>query len=208
MGYGEELIVRVLGVKKDETITLKYPSLPQPLTIVLLNIGTSDGINEKHHIKMFANNKFVGRAVCISKTLFRSKWLVYKLFSPELLNRIDEKIVFHTLDEDNVLSIVDLQLKELIDNLEKIDLSINITKRARKLLAKLGFHNEYGARNLRRTIQNYIEDSISELLLENKFVQGDKITVDVKKNEFIFSSKQKNNAQKRKKITNENPQNV
>jgi len=133
---------------------------------------------------------------------------VKNVFSPELLNRIDEKIVFHTLNEADVLSIVDLQLKELIYNLEKLDLNINITKRARKLLAKLGFHNEYGARNLRRTIQNYIEDSISELLLENKFVQGDKITVDVKKNEFTFSSKPKSNAQKRKKITNENPQKV
>ena len=95
--------------------------------------------------------------------------------------------------------------KELVYNLEKIDLNINITKRARKLLAKLGFHNEYGARNLRRTIQTYIEDSISELLLENKFVQGDRITVDVKKNEFTFSSKQKSDVQKRKIITNENP---
>jgi len=131
---------------------------------------------------------------------------VKNVFSPELLNRIDEKIVFHTLDQEDVLNIVDLQLKELIYNLEKIDLKINITKRARKLLAKLGFHNEYGARNLRRTIQNYIEDSISELLLENKFHDGDKITVDVKKNEFTFSSKQKSGAQKRKNIKKQNPQ--
>ena len=133
---------------------------------------------------------------------------VKNAFSPELLNRIDEKIVFHTLDENDVLSIVDLQLKELIFNLEKLNFDINVTKRARKLLAKLGFHNEYGARNLRRTIQNYIEDSISELLLENKFVQGDKITVDVKQNEFTFSSNKKNNVQNRKKSKNENPQKV
>ena len=133
---------------------------------------------------------------------------VKNAFSPELLNRIDEKIVFHTLDENDVLSIVDLQLKELIFNLEKLNFDINVTKRARKLLAKLGFHNEYGARNLRRTIQNYIEDSISESLLENKFAQGDKITVDVKQNEFTFSSNKKNNVQNRKKSKNENPQKV
>ncbi|MEE3196696.1 MAG: ATP-dependent Clp protease ATP-binding subunit, partial [Candidatus Neomarinimicrobiota bacterium] len=133
---------------------------------------------------------------------------VKNVFSPELLNRIDEKIVFHTLDENDVLSIVDLQLKELIFNLEKLNFDINVTKRAKKLLAKLGFHNEYGARNLRRTIQNYIEDSISELLLENKFVQGDKITVDIKQNEFTFSSNKKNNVQNRKKSKNENPQKV
>ena len=76
------------------------------------------------------------------------------------------------------------------------------------MLVKLGFHNEYGARNLRRTIQNYIEDSISELLLENKFVQGDKITVDVKQNEFTFSSNKKNIVKNRKKSKNENPQKV
>ena len=109
---------------------------------------------------------------------------------------------------DDVLSIVDSQLKELFYNLEKIGIDINITKRARKLLAKLGFHNEYGARNLRRTIQNYIEDSISELLLENKFIQGDKITVDIKKNEFTFSSNKINSAQKNKRIKDENPQKV
>ena len=133
---------------------------------------------------------------------------VKNVFSPELLNRIDEKIVFHTLNENDVLSIVDLQLNELVSNLEKIDLDINITKRARKLIAKLGFHNEYGARNLRRTIQNHIEDSISELLLENKFTKGDKITVDVKKNEFIFSSKNKSSSKNSKKVTNKNPQKI
>ena len=133
---------------------------------------------------------------------------VKNVFSPELLNRIDEKIVFHTLNENDVLSIVDLQLNELVSNLEKIDLDINITKRARKLIAKLGFHNEYGARNLRRTIQNHIEDSISELLLENKFTKGDKITVDVKKSEFIFSSKNKSSSKNSKKVTNKNPQKI
>ena len=133
---------------------------------------------------------------------------VKNVFSPELLNRIDEKIVFHTLNENDVLSIVDLQLNELVSNLEKIDLDINITKRARKLIAKLGFHNEYGARNLRRTIQNHIEDSISELLLENKFTKGDKITVDVKKSEFIFSSKKKSSSKNSKKVTNKNPQKI
>ena len=174
-------------------------------TIIIMtsNIGTKD-------IKDDSRYGFIEKSGAFDYENIKNVIIenVKNVFSPELLNRIDEKIVFHTLNEADVLSIVDLQLKELIYNLEKLDLNINITKRARKLLAKLGFHNEYGARNLRRTIQNYIEDSISELLLENKFVQGDKITVDVKKNEFTFSSKPKINAQKRKKITNENPQKV
>jgi len=112
---------------------------------------------------------------------------VKNVFSPELLNRIDDTIVFHTLDENDVLNIIDLQLMELIENLQKMEIKITISKRARKLLVKRGFHEEYGARNLRRTIQNSLEDPISELLLENKFAYGDKITVDSKKDELIFS---------------------
>ena len=174
-------------------------------TIIIMtsNLGTKD-------IKSDSRYGFIEKSDAFDYENIKNLIIdnVKNAFSPELLNRIDEKIVFHTLDENDVLSIVDLQLKELIFNLEKLNFDINVTKRARKLLAKLGFHNEYGARNLRRTIQNYIEDSISELLLENKFVQGDKITVDVKQNEFTFSSNKKNNVQNRKKSKNENPQKV
>ena len=174
-------------------------------TIIIMtsNLGTKD-------IKSDSRYGFIEKSNAFDYENIKSIIIknVKNVFSPELLNRIDEKIVFHTLDENDVLSIVDLQLKELVHNLEKLNYDINVTKRARKLLTKLGFHNEYGARNLRRTIQNYIEDSISELLLENKFVQGDKITVDVKQNEFTFSSNQKRNVHKRKKSKNENPQKV
>jgi len=174
-------------------------------TIIIMtsNLGTKDIKNDSRYGFIKKSNAFDYENI---KNLIIDN--VKNVFSPELLNRIDEKIVFHTLDENDVLNIVDLQLKELVFNLEKLNFDINVTKRARKLLVKLGFHNEYGARNLRRTIQNYIEDSISELLLENKFVQGDKITVDVKQNEFTFSSNKKNNVKKRKKSKNENPQKV
>jgi len=174
-------------------------------TIIIMtsNLGTKDIKNDSRYGFIKKSDAFDYENI---KNLIIDN--VKNVFSPELLNRIDEKIVFHTLDKNDVLSIVDLQLKELVFNLEKLNFDINVTKRARKLLVKLGFHNEYGARNLRRTIQNYIEDSISELLLENKFVQGDKITVDVKQNEFTFSSNKKNNVQNRKKSKNENPQKV
>ena len=174
-------------------------------TIIIMtsNLGTKD-------IKSDSRYGFIKKTDGFDYENIKSTIIenVKNVFSPELLNRIDEKIVFHTLGMDDVLSIVDLQLKELFYNLQKIGIDINITKRARKLLAKLGFHNEYGARNLRRTIQNYIEDSISELLLENKFIQGDKITVDIKKNEFTFTSNKINSAQKNKRIKDENPQKV
>ena len=126
-------------------------------TIIIMtsNLGTKDIKNDSRYGFIKKSNAFDYENI---KNLIIDN--VKNVFSPELLNRIDEKIVFHTLDENDVLSIVDLQLKELVFNLEKLNFDINVTKRARKLLVKLGFHNEYGARNLRRTIQNYIEDSI------------------------------------------------
>jgi ATP-dependent Clp protease ATP-binding subunit ClpC len=153
-------------------------------TIIIMtsNLGTKD-------IKVDGRYGFVKKSGKSDYETMQSTIMdrVKNVFSPELLNRIDETIVFHMLDETDVLNIIDLQLKELIENLQKMDIKITVTKRARKLLVKRGFHEEYGARNLRRTIQNSLEDPISELLLENKFIHGDKITVDSKKDELTFS---------------------
>jgi len=153
-------------------------------TIIIMtsNLGTKD-------IKVDGRYGFVKKSGKSDYETMQSTIMdrVKNVFSPELLNRIDEIIVFHMLVETDVLNIIDLQLKELVENLQKMDIKITITKRARKLLVKRGFHEEYGARNLRRTIQNSLEDPISKLLLENKFTHGDKIAVDSKKDELTFS---------------------
>ena len=192
--FDEGILTDGLGRKVDFRNTI---------IIMTSNIGTKD-------IKADGPYGFIEKTDNFDYNKIKSLIIdnVKNTFSPELLNRIDEKIVFHTLDQNDVLSIVELQLKELVVNLKKIDLDINITKRACKLLVKLGFHSEYGARNLRRTIQNHIEDSISELLLENKFKPGEKITVDVKNKEFTFSSNKSKIPQKNKRIKDENPQKV
>ncbi len=109
------------------------------------------------------------------------------VFSPEFLNRIDETIVFHSLAEEHVLNIIDLQLNDLRSNLERKGIKIKLTKTAIKLLVKNGFNPEYGARHLRREIQKNLEDPISELLLEEKFVEGDTINVNAKKGVFLYT---------------------
>ncbi|HIC36179.1 MAG TPA: ATP-dependent Clp protease ATP-binding subunit, partial [Candidatus Marinimicrobia bacterium] len=97
---------------------------------------------------------------------------VQDLFSPELMNRIDEFIVFHSLSEQNVYDIIDLQLSDLIQNLAKLGLSLKLTKTAKKLLAKNGYDPKYGVRLLRREIQKSLEDPISEMILKQVFTQG------------------------------------
>ena len=111
---------------------------------------------------------------------------VKELFSPELVNRIDESIVFHQLNESNVYQIIDLQISDLVENLSKIGLRIKLNKSAKKYLAEQGYNPKYGVRMLRREIQRTLEDPISELLLKKVFPKGTIITVKSVKNKIIF----------------------
>ena len=100
-------------------------------------------------------------------------------FRPEFLNRIDETVVFHALDASHIAEIAKIQLKLLQDRLAKMDLSLDVSAAALAELAKVGFDPVFGARPLKRAIQQRIENPLSKLLLEGKFLPKDVIPVDV-----------------------------
>ena len=93
---------------------------------------------------------------------------VRKYFLPEFLNRIDEIIFFNSLNEDDLFKIIDLQLKDLKNNLRDKNNALRVSKTAKEHLLRDGSHREWGARPLRRLIQNEIENRIS-----NNFIKGD-----------------------------------
>ena len=99
-------------------------------------------------------------------------------FRPEFLNRLDDKIVFHPLEKNHIHEIVDLLLKEVSDRLKDHDLSLSWTEKAKEYLADNGFDPKMGARPLRRTIQEKVEDKLSDDLLSGKFTPGDSIVLD------------------------------
>ncbi len=113
-------------------------------------------------------------------------------FRPEFLNRIDETVVFHVLDAEHIKRIADIQLKILSARLAKMDLSLQISPAALAELAKVGFDPVFGARPLKRAIQQRIENPLSKLLLEGKFMPKDTIAVQVDPvrapGEFAFST--------------------
>jgi len=111
---------------------------------------------------------------------------VKDLFSPELVNRIDESIVFHQLSEENVYDIIDLQISDLVQNLSKLGLELRLNKSAKKFLAKKGYDPKYGVRLLRREIQKTLEDPISEMLLKNAYTEGMTIRVKAIKDQIVF----------------------
>jgi ATP-dependent Clp protease ATP-binding subunit ClpB len=100
-------------------------------------------------------------------------------FRPEFLNRIDETVVFHSLDAKNIESIARIQLKVLLERLQKMDLHLKVSEAAIAELAKVGFDPVFGARPLKRAIQQRIENPLSKLLLEGRFPPKSAIAVDV-----------------------------
>ncbi|MBO9606713.1 MAG: ATP-dependent protease ATP-binding subunit ClpC [Paenibacillaceae bacterium] len=108
-----------------------------------------------------------------------------KSFRPEFLNRIDEIIVFHSLDETHIERIVTLMADELSKRLREYDVNFLLTDSAKKFLAKEGFDPTYGARPLRRAIQKHIEDRLSEEMLKGNIAKGDHVTIDEKEGELV-----------------------
>ncbi len=109
---------------------------------------------------------------------------VKRAFKPEFLNRIDEIIVFDRLTEENIESIARLMLKSLTDRLNANEIDVEFDDDAVKKIAKKGFDPVYGARPLRRAIQNDIEDMLSEMIIDGSVKKGGDITVTVKDDRF------------------------
>ena len=107
-------------------------------------------------------------------------------FRPEFLNRIDEIIVFNSLNKEELLQIVDLMLKDTVKALNQKDISFEISKDAKQFILEKGTNIKFGARPLRRAIQRYIEDEISEKILRSEVVNGQTISVDLKNDVLTF----------------------
>lgn len=113
-----------------------------------------------------------------------------KSFRPEFLNRIDEIIVFHSLEEQHIAQIVTLMADDLRKRLKEQEVDFVLTDKAKAFLAKEGFDPTYGARPLRRAIQKHIEDRLSEELLRGQITKGDSLTIDEKDGELTVERNQ------------------
>ena len=115
---------------------------------------------------------------------------VRRIFKPEFINRIDEIIVFHMLNKEQIGKIVDIMINTVNKRtLEQMKISIELDDEAKKYIVDKGYDEKYGARPLRRTIQNELEDNIAEKILEGKIKEGNKVKVTVKDGKLDFSVK-------------------
>jgi ATP-dependent Clp protease ATP-binding subunit ClpC len=109
-----------------------------------------------------------------------------KIFRPEFLNRVDASIVFHALDREHIRQIVDLMLNQVVASLEEKNITLEITDEAKYFIGSKGYDPVFGARPLRRTIQNLVEDQLSEALLRGEFVPGDTVVVDCVEEKIVM----------------------
>ena len=110
-------------------------------------------------------------------------------FRPEFLNRVDEIIIFNSLTKDQLLKIVDLMLQDTVKALSHKNISFEITEKAKQYILEKGTNVKFGARPLRRAIQRYIEDEISEMILRSQLVDGQTVSIDFKNDKLTFSVK-------------------
>jgi ATP-dependent Clp protease ATP-binding subunit ClpC len=126
---------------------------------------------------------------------------VKKVFSPEFLNRIDDLIVFKQLDRESILKIVEITINQLLSRLKEQNITIEVNKAAKEFLADKGFDETFGARPLKRAIQKYLEDPLSEEILKGKIKSDTVVKVKFRKGAdgFTFSASQKESSSKKDK---------
>ena len=114
---------------------------------------------------------------------------VKREFKPEFLNRVDDIIVFHKLNEENIGNIIDIMLSNVKKRMKEKNIKIKFDKKVKELIARKGTDINYGARPLRRAIQNLVEDKIAEEILNDNIKEGDEITISANEKEVIIKVK-------------------
>ncbi len=115
--------------------------------------------------------------------------IVAQHFRPEFINRVDDVVVFHPLGRDDLKRITRIQLGYLVERLKARDLGLDVTEPAVERLAQTGFDPVYGARPLKRAVQQYLENPLAEEILKGQFAPGDSIEVGVQDDRFTFSAR-------------------
>lgn len=104
-----------------------------------------------------------------------------KSFAPEFLNRIDDVIVFNSLEQEDINNIIGIELQKLLLRIKDLGYNLTLSKKATDFIAEKGFDKQYGARPLKRAIQKYIEDALAEEIVASNLQEGDSIKIDLDK---------------------------
>lgn len=134
-------------------------------------------------LKDFGQGVGFGTAAKIAQAEDNSKSIIEnalkKTFAPEFLNRIDDVIVFNSLEKEDINLIIEIELKKLYARIKDLGYILNLSDKAKAFIADKGFDKQFGARPLKRAIQKYVEDALAEEIITSKINAGDEIFMDI-----------------------------
>ncbi len=168
-------------------------------TIIILtsNIGTRD-------IKDFGDGVGFGTLAKKSTSDARARATIEnalkKAFAPEFLNRIDDIVIFNSLNKEDISKIIELELSKLYARIEKLGYKIQLTDEAKEFIADKGWDKDFGARPLKRAIQKYIEDLIADLLVNKQIKENETITLDLNEQKDGLEKTKKDSKIKKEKV--------
>ena len=157
------------------------------IVVMTSNIGAE--LIRKESTLGFVSHSDEGKVQQLAYERMKDKLLgeLKKTFRPEFLNRIDGVVVFHSLSKEHICQIVDLMLGKVAQQLQEKGVKLQVTDAAKDLLGEKGYDQTFGARPLRRVIQNLVEDQLSEMLLRGEFSAGDTVLLDCGEGERIVA---------------------
>ncbi|MGO3780484.1 MAG: ATP-dependent Clp protease ATP-binding subunit [Enterococcus viikkiensis] len=154
------------------------------ILIMTSNIGATE-IREEKNVG-FTVKDITKDHVAMEKRIMEE---LKKAFRPEFLNRIDESVVFHSLDQEQIHEIVKIMSRSVLDRMKEHEIKVKITPAAYDVIGKVGFDPEYGARPIRRALQKEIEDRLAEALLSGQIQLGDTVTIGASKGKITLTVK-------------------
>lgn len=165
---------------KGRTVNFKNTIIIMTSNIGSEEIAQSKEIGFENHVEKRKDKKNKEK----EKLREKIEEKLREYFKPEFLNRIDEIIIFNYLSQNDLEKIVSLQIKELSKRLKEKDINILITKEAKKLIIKKGYNETFGARPIKRTIQNLIMNPLAQMIINSKVQSGDKVKITAKGEEI------------------------
>jgi ATP-dependent Clp protease ATP-binding subunit ClpC len=158
-------------------------------TIIVMTSNVGSDLIRKESNVGFQINRDEAQTVEDQHRKMKEKVLdeLKRVFRPEFLNRLDATVVFHALSKEHIRNIVELLLSELEKQLKPKGVSLEVTDTAKDWLGEKGYDHVFGARPLRRVIQDELEDRLSDAILEGRFEEGDRVLIDVEAGEVVLA---------------------
>ena len=161
------------------------------ILIMTSNVGATKINKKNHQVLGFGTNKDKEEEIKDQYDKMKESIMgeLKKKFKPEFLNRIDDIIVFHPLEEYHIYEIVKLMTREVIERLKSLNIDLKMSEEAVKLIAQEGMDLEYGARPLKRAIQKELEDTLSEAILKGDIKKGSSVVAEIEDNKIVYKCK-------------------